>query len=241
MQRLLGKKIEMTQSFSKDWKQVPVTLVSLKELVVAKKEGKKEETSVFLGFGRKGRANKALICQYKALGYVPAKTVRVTDEAFISLNVRDMVPLIDLLGAKVSVSGTTKGKGFAGVIKRHGFHGANRSHGIKHTERRGGSIGSQTPSKVFKGKKMAGRMGQETVKIKGLEIVYFDNESRVIGVNGPIPGSRNSYVIVDIIKPGQPEKKEKAKEPELEKAEKQPVPTDSGKDKVAEAKTKEAK
>lgn len=105
----------------------------------------------------------------------------------------------DLLDKEVVVVGRSKGKGFAGVMKRWGFKGSKRSHGIKDTERAAGSIGAQTPGRVFKGKKMAGRMGSKKTTIKGLKIVDISLDDHELMVSGPVPGARNSDLKVLVL------------------------------------------
>lgn len=97
-------------------------------------------------------------------------------------------------GDKIIVSGVSKGKGFQGVVKRHGFHGGPRTHGQKHSEREPGSIGSTGPQRVFKGTRMAGRMGGERVTVKNLKIVRIDKEKNQIYVSGAIPGRRGTLL-----------------------------------------------
>jgi large subunit ribosomal protein L3 len=103
-------------------------------------------------------------------------------------------------GDMVDVSSTSKGKGFAGAIKRHNFSRQRKTHGAKGATRRVGSIGSMYPQKIFKGKKMAGRMGNEKVTVKNLKIALVDKEKSVIGVFGAVPGPRKSLVIVRGVK-----------------------------------------
>lgn len=104
----------------------------------------------------------------------------------------------ELIDKDVEVVGTSKGKGFSGVMKKWNFKGASRTHGQSSKARSGGSIGSQTPGRVLKGKKMAGRMGGEKVTIKGLKIVDVSKDSQEIVISGSIPGARNSEVKVRV-------------------------------------------
>ena len=105
----------------------------------------------------------------------------------------------DLKEKKIVVVGTSKGKGFAGVMKRWGFAGGYRTHGQSNKPRAAGAIGSQTPGRVFKGKKMAGRMGNKRVSIKGLKIIDVSLDEGLFSVSGPIPGARNSQILVKIL------------------------------------------
>ena len=102
-------------------------------------------------------------------------------------------------GDKVRVAAISKGKGFAGVVKKWGFHGRNASHGMKHDERGLGSIGSTGPAKVFKGKKMPGRMGSERKTVKNLEIVRVDEKNNLIAIKGAIPGHRGTLVEISSV------------------------------------------
>ncbi|MCH7756481.1 50S ribosomal protein L3, partial [Patescibacteria group bacterium] len=98
------------------------------------------------------------------------------------------------VGDIIEVSAISKGKGFQGVVKRHGFHGGPRSHGQKHTERAPGSIGATGPNRVFKGKRMAGRMGSDRVTVKNLKILQIDTEGGRLVISGAIPGRRGTLV-----------------------------------------------
>jgi len=100
-------------------------------------------------------------------------------------------------GDVVKVSGVSKGKGFQGVVKRHGFHGGPRTHGQKHSEREGGSIGATGPQRVFKGKKMPGRMGGNKVTVKNLKILKIDKEANEILISGAVPGRRGTKLEIN--------------------------------------------
>jgi len=105
----------------------------------------------------------------------------------------------NLVEKDVVVVGTSKGKGFSGVMKKWNFKGGNRTHGKSSKARSGGSIGSQTPGRVLKGKKMAGRMGGEQVTIKGLRIVKISKDNNQLMVSGPVPGARNSKLKIEVL------------------------------------------
>jgi len=119
-------------------------------------------------------------------------------------------------GEIVRVSGISKGKGFQGVVKRHGFSGAKATHGTKHNERAPGSIGSAWPQRVFKGKRMAGRMGSDRITVEGLEIVGIDKEENLLVIRGALPGRKGTLLEIITTK-----EIEKAKEEEKEKTEKE--------------------
>ncbi|MBU1132903.1 MAG: 50S ribosomal protein L3 [Patescibacteria group bacterium] len=119
---------------------------------------------------------------------IPVTVIEVTDKADASLEGMDVV-----------VIGKSKGKGFTGVMKRWGFHGGPATRGQGITSRTPGSIGSQTPGRVLKGKKMAGRKGNARVTIKGLKIVKVDIKDNLVYVSGPVPGARNSKIILEVL------------------------------------------
>lgn len=99
-------------------------------------------------------------------------------------------------GEEITLTGTSKGKGFQGVVKRHGFHGSDQTHGHKHDHRAPGSIGSSFPEHVVKGKRMGGRMGSDRCTVKGIKVEYLDAEKNLIGVTGAVPGSLGSIVSI---------------------------------------------
>lgn len=119
---------------------------------------------------------------------IPVTVIEVVDKADVSLEGMDVV-----------VIGKSKGKGFTGVMKRWGFHGGPATRGQGITSRTPGSIGSQTPGRVLKGKKMAGRKGNARVTIKGLKIVKVDIKDNLVYVSGPVPGARNSKIILEVL------------------------------------------
>ncbi len=123
---------------------------------------------------------------------IPVTAVRLESPAFESFG-------DELVGKKVIVSGTSKGKGFAGGMKRWGFKGGETTRGQSTYPRQAGSIGSQTPGRVRKGKKMAGHMGNRRVAVKGLRVVSLDKEKLIVMVSGPVPGARNSKVSIRLV------------------------------------------
>jgi large subunit ribosomal protein L3 len=192
MKVAIGTKKGMTRVF-RDEKSVPVTVVDLSGCVVALKDTR----GVELGLDQK-RGNKAIEGKYKELGYVPKFTQFFTGE--VDGEVGEEVKAESFaVGTKVKISATAKGKGFQGVVKRWGFKGGQRTHGQSDRQRAPGSIGAGTdPGRVLKGKKMAGRMGGNTVTLKGKEIVdIIDN---YLLISGPIPGNRGGVVVIEIEK-----------------------------------------
>lgn len=190
---VIGKKSEMTQIFDEKGRSIPVTLINLRGCVVVGKADDK----VVVGFGKKRKTNKAELGRYKSLGYVPqiTKEFALTDEIEITpgSNVE-----IDLeVGDVVNVTGTSKGKGFQGVVKRWGFAGGPKTHGQSDRHRAPGSIGGgTTPGRVYKGKKLPGRMGGKVKTIEGLKVAYIDKKQMIIGIKGAVPGNKNGILYI---------------------------------------------
>ena len=206
---ILGKKQEQSQIFLTDGTRQPVTRIMVSDNAIVQVKAKVGEyTPVQLGFGARKRANKALSGHVKKAGHVhvPAffKEIRVIDESSLP-KMGDMVAVSDVLkpGDVISVQGVSKGKGFAGGVKRYQFKGGPRTRGQSDRERAPGSIGQgTTPGRVYKGKRMAGRMGHETTTIRNLTVL--DIIGNVVYVSGLVPGSRNSIVL--LVKTGEDKK-----------------------------------
>lgn len=204
IQTLIGKKIDQTQKFLEDGKRVPVTLISVADNAVlqVKTQDTNGYTAVQLGFGTKKNPTKANAGHAKKAGF--DKTSAIVRE--VRMSDGDEVPTagesitIDSVfapGDIVSVTGTSKGKGFAGVVKRHNFRGGPKTHGQSDRERAPGSIGqTTTPGRVYKGKRMAGRMGSDQVTLPNLTVVAVDPEKKVLLVTGLVPGHRDAIVTV---------------------------------------------
>jgi large subunit ribosomal protein L3 len=204
MKAILGKKIGMTSVFTENGTKMPCTVLSIGPCVIT--QIKTEETdgynAVQLGYGEKSEKNtpKPLKGHFKKAGVDPvAKVFEVRDFDF-DKNVGDEIT-IDIFeeGEEISVVGNSKGKGFQGVVKRHGFSGVGmQTHGQHNRGRAPGSIGmASTPSKVLKGQRMAGRMGNDRVKVKGLKIIKLIAEENLMVVKGSVPGHKGSYIIVE--------------------------------------------
>lgn len=194
MKFILAKKVEMTQIFGNDGAVVPVTRVIAGPCQITQvKEGK-----VQLGFGETKlfRLNKPEAGHLK--GLTPVKNLReFSNDNSVALKRGDSIDVASFeVGDKVAVTGTSKGKGFQGVVKRHHFHGQGASHGVKDQERMPGSIGAQGPQHVFKGMRMAGRMGGDKVTVNNLEIVAVDPEKQEIYIKGAVPGARNGLISI---------------------------------------------
>lgn len=193
MNFILGKKIEMSQMFDEKGRVIPLTWIEAGPCVVLQIKNKEKDgyEAVQVGFEKKSKNIKKT---EKGKEYKYLKEFPIFNSQF-SMKVGDKIDVsIFKEGDKVKVSGISKGKGFQGVVKRWGFRGASKTHGTKHMWRKPGSIGATDAERVFKGKKMAGRMGGERVTIKNLEIVKIDKEKNLIGVKGAVPGRRGTVV-----------------------------------------------
>jgi len=193
MRALIGIKKGMTRIFNKEGKVVPVTVVDVKDCVLSFVEPMGFE----LGLGEKKHSNKALTGKYKETKKVPAVRRYFKGELEVTdIKIGDDVrPEIFEAGEKVGITGISKGKGFAGVVKRYRFAGGPKTHGQSDRERRPGSIGAGTdPGRVLKGKRMGGRMGQDTITIKKKEIV--DIKDTYVLISGPVPGSNGDLIAI---------------------------------------------
>lgn len=199
MKFILGTKQRMTQIFDENGNVQPATILRAMPLTVTAFKGGEEEgyTSVQVGTGEKkeSKINKAQKGQFGKFGNF-AKVMEVRDIKH-ELNEGDKVEVDTFeVGDIVQVSAISKAKGFQGVVKRHGFKGGRRSHGNKHHERTPGSIGATGPARVFKGVRMAGRMGGERVTVKNLKVVQIDKDTNTLIVSGAVPGRRGTLVEV---------------------------------------------
>ena len=189
----------MTQVWDDAGQVHPATIIKTEPLVVTqvKTADKDGYVAVQVGYGTKKDSNikKAQKGHYGELGSFAGTMEFRLDET--ELNKGDSVSLETFAeGDVVEVSGTSKGKGFQGVVKRHGFAGGRRSHGQKHSEREPGSIGSTGPQRVFKGVRMAGRMGGDRVTVKNLKVLKVDSENNLLYIAGAVPGRRGTLVEV---------------------------------------------
>lgn len=199
---LLGKKIGMTQIYSEDGKILPVTLIQVGPCVVMqiKTEENDGYSAVQLAFDdkKKKRAKKPELGHAAKASLSPKRFIReMIPEAGADIKLGQSITVEMFNGTKtIDVVGTTKGKGYAGVMKRWNFKGGLNTHGSTR-HRPPGSIGSNTdPGRVIKGKKMAGRLGGERVTVKNLDVVKVDSEKNLLLVKGAIPGYRGSYLIL---------------------------------------------
>ena len=196
---ILGKKVGMTQVFQDDGAVVAVTAIEAGPCTVTQIKTKAKEgyDAVQLGFGQAKRINRPQRGHLKKLGlYKHLREFRVEDASKIQLGDRVDVGIFHP-GDLVDVTGTSKGRGFAGVVKRHHFAGGSKSHGQSDRHRAPGSIGAGTdPGRVIKGLKMAGHMGDERVTVQKLQVVKADPERNLLLVRGAVPGARNGLLIV---------------------------------------------
>lgn len=200
---IIGKKVGMTQIFDENGKVIPVTVVEAGPCVISQK--KTVETNgynaVQIGYGdvRPKLVNKPMKGHFDKSDVAPKKVLKECRFDDISAyNVGDIIKA-DIFenGEKVDVIGTSKGKGYAGVIKRWNFRRLKETHGTGPTVRKGGSIGAcSDPSRVFKGKKMAGHLGAERVTVQNLKIAKIDSENNLIAIKGAVPGPNGGIVLI---------------------------------------------
>lgn len=186
----------MTQVFDKEGKVHPVTLINTGPVVVTQLKTKEKDgySAIQVGFGQKRKVNKAEAGHMKGEKFCFLREFRLEDDPE-GINVGDKIDLSSFeAGDKVNISGISKGKGFQGVVKRHNFAGGPKSHGQKHSERKPGSIGAGGVQRVFKGLRMAGRMGGDRVTVKNLEVVLVDGDKNQILVRGALPGRRGTLL-----------------------------------------------
>lgn len=202
MSGILAKKIGMTQIFE-DGKFIPVTVVEAGPNYVLQKKTVENDgyTALQLGFDEKKEKNttKPIMGIFKKAGVNPqrfVKELRVDSVEGFELGQEIKADILAEV-EYVDITGTSKGKGTAGVMKRHNFGGNRASHGVSRNHRLGGSIGmSSWPGKVLKGKRMAGQYGNATVTVQNLKVVKVDVENNLLLIKGAVPGSKNSYIVV---------------------------------------------
>lgn len=199
---LVGKKVGMTQIFE-EGKLIPVTVITAgPNYVLQKKDVEKEGyTALQVGFDetREKVVSKPLLGIFKKAGVAPQKYIgEFTVDSIDGFELGQEIK-VDLFNEVkfVDVTGVSKGKGFQGVMKRHGFGGNRKTHGVSRAHRNPGSIGqSTTPSKVLKGMRMPGRMGNDTVTVQSLRVIKVDVENNLLIVKGAIPGAKDGYLTI---------------------------------------------
>ena len=201
---LLGKKLGMTQVWDENNKLVPVTVIEITPNVVTQIRTTEKDgyagVQIAAGAIDPRKVNKPATGHFDKAGVTPRRhltELRTADAADYALGQELTVDGVFEAGTKVDVMGTSKGKGFAGVMKRHNFKGVSASHGSHRNHRKPGSIGaSSTPSRVFKGMRMAGRMGGERVTVLNLKVHAVDAEKGLLLVKGAVPGAKGRLVFV---------------------------------------------
>src|SRR3989338_960987 len=236
MKFILARKLKMDQVFNPDGSVTPVTVVEAGPCAVTQVKTMATDgyAAAQLGFKEKSKLLKPLLGHLKGLkkfrylkefGVDEGQAVKRGDE--ITVNSFKA-------GESIKVSGTSKGKGFQGVVKRHGFHGAPASHGHKDQLRMPGSIGTTDPARVFKGKRMAGRMGSDQVTLANLEIVQVEQDKNLLYIKGAVPGARNGLVMIK----AEGEFKEAVKERAKEEAPQEDLRVEEKKQAVGQEETK---
>ena len=200
---IIGRKVGMTQIFTEDGKVIPVTVVEAGPCPVVQVKTVENDGYAALKIGFIEVSEKALtkpeLGQFKKAGVKPHKVLKeVRVDNAETFNVGDELKAdVFAAGEKVDVSGTSKGKGYAGAIKRWNFGRLVESHGTGPVARHQGSMGAcSDPSRVFKGKKMPGHLGAEKVTVQNLDVVKVDAENNLIAVRGAVPGAKGGYVVI---------------------------------------------
>jgi large subunit ribosomal protein L3 len=203
---LLGKKLGMTQVFGTDGERIPVTAIQVGPCVVVGKRTLERDkyTAIQIGFGERKatRVNKPEAGQFAKLNLKPVEVlqeIRLPEADAAKYEVGQTLTAADVFkaGAAIDVIGTSKGKGYQGVMKRHHLGGNRSTHGTHEFFRHGGSIGCRlTPGRVHKGKRMSGHMGDERKTVQNLELVEVLADQNVVLVRGGVPGARDGYLLV---------------------------------------------
>ena len=202
MNMIIGEKLGMTQVFDDENRAIPVTVIKAGPVRVT--QIKRPETdgyaAVQIAYKEMASANRAQSGHFAKAGVAPHRhvvEVRVDDVDEYELGQEITIGEVLEAGQRADAAGISKGKGFAGVMKRHGFKGASASHGVHKVHRAPGSIGAcATPGRVFKGKRMPGRMGGDQTTILNLEVVQVDAERNVLLLKGAVPGPKGAVVLI---------------------------------------------
>lgn len=198
MKFIIGKKLEMSQRFNEDGQVVPVTLVQAGPCVVTQVKAVENDGyhAVQIGFGKAKHVSQSVAGHLKGAGpFEVLQEFRVPQDVLFEHGAMIDAKIFEP-GDRVKVTGTSKGRGFQGVVKRHGFHGSPASHGHKDQLRMPGSIASKRQGPVARGKRMAGRMGAERVTITNLKVVDIDPKVNQIALKGAVPGARGSLLLI---------------------------------------------
>jgi len=200
MKALLGTKIGMTQIISESGVAIPVTLIQAGPVTVTQVKTVDTDgyTAVQMAYGEGKNLSKAVAGHTSPAKVTPKhiREIRVTElpEGLSVGSTFDVTTFA--IGDVVNATGTSKGKGFAGTVKRHNFNTSKATHGGNGNVRKPGSIGSMYPQKVFKGKRMAGRMGHDQVTVKNLVVAYVDPTNNLIGLRGAVPGPKKGLIVI---------------------------------------------
>ena len=200
MKVIIGTKIGMTQIIGEDGLVTPVTILQAGPITAT--QIKTVETdgynAVQFGYGQGKNLSKSVTGHVQKASVTPKTLKEFRTDSAVELRVGDSISVDAFeLGDKVTVTGTSKGKGFAGTVKRWNFQESRNTHGFKGDIRKVGSIGSMYPQKVFKGKRMPGRMGHDQVTVKNLIVAYIDKENNLLGLKGAVPGPKKGIVTVE--------------------------------------------
>lgn len=203
MKGILGKKVGMTRIFDESGEVIPVTVIEAGPCFVTQRKTKAKDgyEAIQLGFEETNpkHLTRPELMHLKKNKLPPLRYLREIRDIDISEyeeGQKIRVSIFDV-GDRVDVIGTSKGRGFAGVVKRHGFAGGPKTHGQSDRHRAPGSIGATTsPGRVFKGMRMAGHMGNECVTVQNLEVALVDSERNLLAVKGSVPGSRNGLLVI---------------------------------------------
>ena len=203
MKGLLGKKVGMTQIFDENGEVIPVTVIEAGPCYVTQKKTVEADgyNAIQLGYGETSekKLTKPQAGHLKKSGVSPIRYLRefsVSDPESYEAG-QELKASVFEVGDYVDVTGTSKGKGFAGAVKRHGFGGGPKTHGQSDRWRATGSVGAgSTPGRILKGKRMPGRMGNDQVTVLNLKVVLVDDDKNMLAVQGSIPGGKNGLVIV---------------------------------------------
>ncbi len=202
MSGLIGKKIGMTSIYDENGKNIPCTVIEAGPCVVTQVRTKEVDgyEALQLGFDDKAekQSTKALNGHFKKAGTTAKRRVVEFQGFDEGIKLGDLITVDHFEeGEFVDVSGTSKGKGFQGVVKRHGFAGSERTHGQQSMNRAPGSVGAASyPARVFKGMRMGGQMGNVTVTVQNLRVLKVVKEKNLLVIKGAVPGHNNSYLII---------------------------------------------
>jgi large subunit ribosomal protein L3 len=194
MKFALGTKQSMTQVFDESGRVFPATFIKVSPMTVTQVKNVERDGYVAIQLGAGVRKEKNINKAQQSLGsFASIREFRVPTAEGMEKGATLDISVFEV-GDTIEVAGTSKGKGFQGVVKRHNFSGGPRTHGQKHSEREPGSIGATGPQRVFKGVRMAGRMGTDRITVKNLTVLQIDIENGILVVSGSVPGRRGTLL-----------------------------------------------